>query len=82
MAAKTFVVGVGRIPFVRAGKRESEGIMGARAIALALADAGVGDEKVQQLTRAMVRRQHLRIALRHNPGLGSACVVSLYGRKQ
>ena len=49
MASKTFVAGVGMIPFVKPGKSESYDVMGAKAIALALADAGVGYEKVQQV---------------------------------
>jgi len=49
MASKTFVAGVGMIPFVKPGKSESYDVMGAKAIALALADSGVGYEKVQQV---------------------------------
>lgn len=49
MSSKTFVAGVGMIPFVKPGKSESYDIMGAKAIALALADAGIGYEKIQQV---------------------------------
>lgn len=49
MSSKTFVAGVGMIPFVKPGKSESYDVMGARAIALALEDAGVSYDKVQQV---------------------------------
>lgn len=49
MSKRTFVAGVGMIPFVKPGKSESYDIMGARAIALALADAEIGYDKIQQV---------------------------------
>lgn len=49
MTTRTFVAGVGMIPFVKPGKSESYDVMGARAIALALEDAGVGYDKIQQV---------------------------------
>lgn len=49
MTRKTFVAGVGMIPFVKPGKSEPYDIMGAKAVALALQDAGLGYEQVQQV---------------------------------
>lgn len=49
MASKTFVAGVGMIPFVKPGKSESYDIMGAKAIALALEDAAIGYDRIQQV---------------------------------
>ncbi|MGQ0621361.1 MAG: lipid-transfer protein [Panacagrimonas sp.] len=49
MTRKTFVAGVGMIPFVKPGKSDPYDIMGARAIALALDDAGVDYGKIQQV---------------------------------
>ncbi|MGQ0698764.1 MAG: lipid-transfer protein [Panacagrimonas sp.] len=49
MSLRTFVAGVGMIPFVKPGKSETYDVMGAKAIAIALEDAGVGYEKIQQV---------------------------------
>ena len=48
MAQKSFVAGVGMIPFTKPGASESYDLMGAAAARLALADAGLGYESVQQ----------------------------------
>ena len=49
MSRKTFVAGVGMIPFVKPGKSDPYDVMGARAIAIALEDAGVGYQQIQQV---------------------------------
>jgi sterol carrier protein 2 len=49
MSSKTFVAGVGMIPFVKPGKSEPYDVMGARAVTLALEDAGLGYEQIQQV---------------------------------
>ena len=49
MSQKALVAGVGMIPFVKPGKSESYDIMGAKAIALALEDAEVAYDKIQQV---------------------------------
>ena len=43
-----FVAGVGMIPFSKPGKSETYELMGAEALKLALADAGIGYEAIQQ----------------------------------
>lgn len=48
MIRKTFVAGVGMVPFGKPGATESYEKMGAAAARLALADAGVGYDAVQQ----------------------------------
>jgi sterol carrier protein 2 len=48
MAARTIVAGIGMIPFAKPGLSESYEKMGAAAARLALADAGIGYEAVQQ----------------------------------
>ncbi len=48
MSSKALVAGVGMIPFTKPGASESYEIMGANAARAALADAGLGYEKVQQ----------------------------------
>jgi len=48
MQQKVFVAGVGMIPFTKPGASESYDLMGARAAQLALEDAGVGYERMQQ----------------------------------
>jgi len=48
MSEKVIVAGVGMIPFGKPGKSEPYNVMGARAVKLALEDAGVGYDKVQQ----------------------------------
>ena len=49
MSTKVFVAGVGMIPFVKPGRSESYDTMGAEAISLALADASLTYEKIQQV---------------------------------
>ena len=48
MTSKVVVAGVGMIPFKKPGQSETYPVMGAQAVRLALADAGVGYESVQQ----------------------------------
>jgi acetyl-CoA acetyltransferase len=48
MADKACVAGVGMIPFVKPGANEPYDVMGAKAGRLALADAGIGYEAIQQ----------------------------------
>ncbi len=48
MSSKTVVAGVGMIPFLKPGKSEPYDVMGAEAIRLALRDAGLGYEDIQQ----------------------------------
>ncbi|MBV8271016.1 MAG: lipid-transfer protein, partial [Cupriavidus sp.] len=48
MGKRVFVAGVGMIPFVKPGANEPYPEMGAKAGRLALADAGIGYEAVQQ----------------------------------
>ena len=48
MRAKAVVGGVGMIPFVKPGKSDSYDTMASNAIRLALADAGIGYDLVQQ----------------------------------
>lgn len=48
MNRKIFVAGAGMIPFVKPGRSESYDVMGARAIRLALEDAGIGFDQLQQ----------------------------------
>ncbi|MCT9812920.1 lipid-transfer protein [Acidovorax sp. Be4] len=48
MTNKVFVAGVGMIPFKKPGTSESYDQMGAQAVKLALADAGIAYEQVQQ----------------------------------
>ena len=48
MQRAVHVVGVGMIPFTKPGASEPYTVMGARAAKLALDDAGVGYEHVQQ----------------------------------
>ncbi|MDB5579255.1 MAG: lipid-transfer protein [Bradyrhizobium sp.] len=45
---KTYVAGVGMIPFTKPGQSEDWDVMAEKAIRLALDDAGVGYDKVQQ----------------------------------
>ncbi|MBO9695234.1 MAG: lipid-transfer protein [Sphingopyxis sp.] len=48
MTSKVFVAGVGMIPFAKPGQSETYEKMGAEAARLALADAGVGYDAVEQ----------------------------------
>ncbi|MFC5694729.1 lipid-transfer protein [Pseudomonas sp. GCM10022186] len=48
MRQKVVVAGVGMIPFVKPGQSETYVAMGEQAVRLALADAGVGYESIQQ----------------------------------
>ncbi|MBS0339893.1 MAG: lipid-transfer protein [Proteobacteria bacterium] len=48
MSRRVFVAGVGMIPFVKPGANEPYPVMGAEAGRLALADAGIGYQSVQQ----------------------------------
>lgn len=49
MSSRTFVAGVGMIPFVKPGKSDPYDVMGANAIAIALDDAGVDYAQIQQV---------------------------------
>ncbi|MBM7063000.1 lipid-transfer protein [Pseudomonas sp. UL073] len=48
MTQKVVVAGVGMIPFTKPGQSETYPIMGEQAVRIALADAGVGYESIQQ----------------------------------
>ncbi|MDM0117686.1 lipid-transfer protein [Variovorax sp. J22R133] len=48
MSNKIVVAGVGMIPFKKPGASETYPVMGAQAVRIALADAGVGYESIQQ----------------------------------
>ncbi|MEJ8845809.1 lipid-transfer protein [Variovorax rhizosphaerae] len=48
MTSKVVVAGIGMIPFKKPGQGDTYPVMGAEAVRLALADAGVGYEAVQQ----------------------------------
>lgn len=48
MTQKTFIAGVGMIPFTKPGKSETYDVMGAKAVELALADAGLQYGDIQQ----------------------------------
>ncbi|WP_288902959.1 lipid-transfer protein [uncultured Sneathiella sp.] len=48
MANKIVVAGVGMTPFVKPGQNEPYTVMGAKAINMALADAGIDYDKIQQ----------------------------------
>lgn len=48
MSNKPRVAGVGMIPFTKPGQNEDWDVMGEQAVRLALADAGIGYEQVQQ----------------------------------
>src|ERR1700754_222124 len=48
MGKKIVVAGVGMIPFKKPGASETYPVMGAQAARIALADAGVGYESIQQ----------------------------------
>lgn len=48
MSTRALVAGVGMIPFVKPGRSDPYQVMGARAIQLALTDAGLGYELIQQ----------------------------------
>ncbi|AMO24099.1 lipid-transfer protein [Ramlibacter tataouinensis] len=48
MTSKVVVAGVGMIPFKKPGQSETYPVMGAQAVRLALADAGIGYESIQQ----------------------------------
>lgn len=48
MRQKVVVAGVGMIPFVKPGQSDTYAVMGEQAVRLALADAGVGYESIQQ----------------------------------
>nr|WP_180204814.1 lipid-transfer protein [Pseudomonas sp. SbOxS1]NYU04809.1 lipid-transfer protein [Pseudomonas sp. SbOxS1] len=54
MLQKVVVAGVGMIPFVKPGQSETFVAMGEQAVRLALADAGVGYESVQQAFASFV----------------------------
>lgn len=54
MATRTVVAGVGMIPFKKPGQSETYPAMGAEAVRLALADARMGYETVQQAYAAYV----------------------------
>ena len=46
--SKVCVAGVGMIPFTKPGQSEDWDVMAEKAIRLALADAGIGYDKIQQ----------------------------------
>lgn len=48
MTSRVYVAGVGMIPFVKPGANAPYPVMGAEATALALADAGIGYDMIQQ----------------------------------
>ncbi|MEN9931806.1 MAG: hypothetical protein RIS17_379 [Pseudomonadota bacterium] len=48
MTRKVFVAGVGMVPFTKPGQNETYDLMGAAAVRLALQDAGVAYDQVQQ----------------------------------
>ncbi|UVE16153.1 lipid-transfer protein [Pseudomonas sp. LS44] len=48
MSQKIVVAGVGMIPFTKPGQSETYPVMGEQAVRIALADAGVGYESIQQ----------------------------------
>ena len=48
MSSQTYVAGVGMIPFVKPGANAPYHVMGAEAVKLALADAGLGYDLIQQ----------------------------------
>lgn len=48
MARKVFVAGVGMVPFTKPGQNETYDLMGAAAVRLALQDAGLAFDQVQQ----------------------------------
>src|ERR1700709_2861277 len=48
MTSSVYVAGVGMIPFVKPGANAPYPVMGAEATKLALADAGVGYDMIQQ----------------------------------
>ena len=48
MTSKVVVAGVGMIPFKKPGQADGYAVMGAEAVRLALADAGVGFQAIQQ----------------------------------
>ncbi|QGW77295.1 lipid-transfer protein [Pseudomonas alkylphenolica] len=54
MRQKVVIAGVGMIPFVKPGQSETYVVMGEQAVRLALADAGVGYESVQQAYASFV----------------------------
>jgi acetyl-CoA acetyltransferase len=54
MRQKVVIAGVGMIPFVKPGQSETYAVMGEQAVRLALADAGVGYESVQQAYASFV----------------------------
>jgi sterol carrier protein 2 len=49
MSSRVLVAGVGMIPFVKPGAAEPYTIMGPKAVRLALLDAGLGYEEIQQI---------------------------------
>ncbi len=48
MSNKVYVAGVGMIPFLKPGASDTYDVMGARASRLALEDAGIGYDEIQQ----------------------------------
>jgi len=54
MRQKVVVAGVGMIPFVKPGQSDTYVAMGEQAVRLALADAGVGYESIQQAYAAYI----------------------------
>src|SRR5882757_7182168 len=54
MSSRVLVAGVGMIPFVKPSAAEPYTIMGPKAVRLALLDAGVGYEEIQQVVAGYV----------------------------
>ncbi len=54
MTRKVYVAGVGMVPFTKPGQNETYDLMGAAAVRLALQDAGVAYEEVQQAFAAYI----------------------------
>lgn len=54
MTRKVYVAGVGMVPFTKPGQNETYDLMGAAAVRLALEDAGVSYDKVEQAYAAYI----------------------------
>ena len=72
MTSRVYVAGVGMIPFVKPGANAPYPVMGAEATRLALADAGVGYDMIQQAYVGYVYGDSWRVR-RSNPARSIAC---------